>query len=189
MSRPGRASVVPLTTCRRPPRCRVATSSSHTPAKCSKPGTGSSESRPRSHLTDTERAAPKETRPRLTCSSRTARTRPCRYEPTAPSATANRERGHDRKPSRDPYARGPEGQLAPQPPAWSILVRVRARVRDHRLHCSVCENVIGFYDPIVVLGPAGPRDTSLHDEPMLVTAPAVMHDRCVNSTDSGSPEH
>lgn len=129
MSRPGRASVVPLTTCRRPPRCRVATSSSHTPAKCSKPGTGSSESRPRSHLTDTERAAPKETRPRLTCSSRTARTRPCRYEPTAPSATANRERGHDRKPSRDPYARGPEGQLAPQPPAWSILVRVRACAR------------------------------------------------------------
>ena len=69
---------------------------------------------------------------------------------------------------------------------WSACVR---RVRDHRLHCSVCENVIGFYDPIVVLGPAGPRDTSLHDEPMLVTAPAVMHDRCVNSTDSGSPEH
>jgi hypothetical protein len=80
-------------------------------------------------------------------------------------------------------------QPAPPPPTWSIIVRVRVRVRDHRLHCSVCENVIGFYDPIVVLDPAGPRDTSLHDEPMLVTASAVVHDRCVNGADSGSLQH
>jgi len=62
------------------------------------------------------------------------------------------------------------------------------RVRDHRLRCSVCENVIGFYEPIVVLDRTGPRHTSLHNEPMLRTDPAVMHDGCVHSADSAPPE-
>lgn len=67
-------------------------------------------------------------------------------------------------------------------------MRMRARMRDHRLRCSVCENVIGFYEPIVVLDPTGPRHTSLHNEPMLRTDPAVMHDSCVHSADSAPPE-
>ena len=40
-------------------------------------------------------------------------------------------------------------------------------MRDHRLRCSVCENVIGFYAPIVVLENSELRPTSLLNEPML----------------------
>ena len=48
--------------------------------------------------------------------------------------------------------------------------------------------MIGFYEPIVVLDHAGPRHTSLHNEPMLGADPAVMHDRCARSVDPAPPE-
>jgi hypothetical protein len=56
------------------------------------------------------------------------------------------------------------------------------------LRCSVCENVIGFYEPVVVLDHSGPRHTSLHNEPMLGAGPAVMHDRCRHTADTAPPE-
>jgi hypothetical protein len=62
------------------------------------------------------------------------------------------------------------------------------RVRDHRLRCSVCDDVIRFHEPIVVLDHAGPRHTSLRNEPMLGTDPAVMHDRCVHRAHPAPPE-
>ncbi|HTX13465.1 MAG TPA: hypothetical protein VME22_32910 [Solirubrobacteraceae bacterium] len=61
-------------------------------------------------------------------------------------------------------------------------------MRDHRLRCSVCENVIGFYEPIVVLENSELRPTSLLNEPMLTAEQAVKHPRCALSADSAAPE-
>ncbi|HTX09804.1 MAG TPA: hypothetical protein VME22_14385 [Solirubrobacteraceae bacterium] len=58
---------------------------------------------------------------------------------------------------------------------------------DHKLRCSVCNQVIGFYEPIVALGNTGTRHTSLLNEPMLATE-QVMHRHCAHRKDSGSPE-
>jgi hypothetical protein len=56
------------------------------------------------------------------------------------------------------------------------------------LRCSVCENVIGFYEPIVVLENAQLRPTSLLNEPMLAAEQAVTHDHCARSADAAPPE-
>jgi len=61
-------------------------------------------------------------------------------------------------------------------------------VRDHRLRCSVCENVIGFYEPILVLENSELRPTSLLNEPMLTTEQAVTHHHCAHSADSAPPQ-
>lgn len=59
-----------------------------------------------------------------------------------------------------------------------------AGVRDHRLRCAVCEDVIGFYEPVVVLDDSGLRETSLLDEPMLAAEQIAMHHDCAPSADS-----
>jgi hypothetical protein len=61
-------------------------------------------------------------------------------------------------------------------------------VRDHRLRCTVCGVVIGFYEPVVVLDDSGLRETSLLNEPMLVTDQVAMHQDCAPVSDSVSPE-
>jgi len=63
-----------------------------------------------------------------------------------------------------------------------------AGVRDHRLRCAVCEEVIGFYEPVVVLDDSGLRKTSLLNEPMLVGEQVAMHHDCAQSADSTPPE-
>jgi hypothetical protein len=73
--------------------------------------------------------------------------------------------------------------LTPENLAWSIL----AGVRDHRLRCCVCEDVIGFYEPIVVIENSEFRRTSLLNEPMLDAEQAVMHHRCARNADAAPP--
>jgi hypothetical protein len=60
-------------------------------------------------------------------------------------------------------------------------------LRDHRLRCSICQAVIGFYEPIVVLEHSGPRRTSLLNEPMLDAEQGIMHHHCRPSADSAPP--
>jgi hypothetical protein len=52
----------------------------------------------------------------------------------------------------------------------------------------VCENVIGFYEPIVVLENSELRPTSLLNEPMLTAEQSVTHRHCAQSADSAPPE-
>jgi hypothetical protein len=61
-------------------------------------------------------------------------------------------------------------------------------VRDHRLRCGMCGDVIGFYEPVVVLDDSGLRETSLLNEPMLVAEQVAMHRDCAPGSDSASPE-
>jgi hypothetical protein len=61
-------------------------------------------------------------------------------------------------------------------------------VRDHRLRCAVCEDVIGFYEPVVVLDDAGLRETSLLNEPMLVAEQIAMHRDCAPGADFALPD-
>jgi hypothetical protein len=63
-----------------------------------------------------------------------------------------------------------------------------AGVRDHRLRCAVCGDVIGFYEPVVVLDDSGLRETSLLNEPMLVAEQVAMHQDCAPGSKSASPE-
>jgi len=91
--------------------------------------------------------------------------------------------GRSRPPARSTRSSGGD-LLTPRSLEQSILVGVR----DHRLRCSVCENAIGFYDPIVVLENSELRPTSLLNEPMLAAEQAVMHHHCAHSADSAPPE-
>jgi hypothetical protein len=61
-------------------------------------------------------------------------------------------------------------------------------VRDHRLRCPVCEDVIGFYEPIIVLENSELRHTSLLNEPMLDSVQIVMHRDCARNTTVPPPE-
>jgi hypothetical protein len=63
-----------------------------------------------------------------------------------------------------------------------------AGVRDHRLRCAVCGDVIGFYEPVVVLDDSGLRETSLLNEPMLDGDQVAMHHECAPIADSAVPE-
>jgi hypothetical protein len=58
-----------------------------------------------------------------------------------------------------------------------------AGVRDHRLRCAVCDDVIGFYEPVVILDDSGLRQTSLLNEPMLDAEQLAMHQHCAQSAD------
>jgi hypothetical protein len=66
----------------------------------------------------------------------------------------------------------------------SILVDVR----DQRLRCPVCEEVIGVYEPIVVVEGGAWRRTSMLNEPMLDSDQTVMHHHCAQSISSPPPE-
>jgi hypothetical protein len=72
--------------------------------------------------------------------------------------------------------------------AQSLTHPILAGVRDHRLRCSVCQNVIGFYEPIVVLDNSEMRHTSLLNEPMLTAQAGAMHHLCAHSPDSARPD-
>jgi hypothetical protein len=61
-------------------------------------------------------------------------------------------------------------------------------VRDHRLRCAVCENVIGFYGPIVVFENSELRPSSLLNEPVLAAEQPVTQHGCAHSADSAPPE-
>jgi hypothetical protein len=63
-----------------------------------------------------------------------------------------------------------------------------AGVRDHRLRCAVCGDVIGFYEPVVVLDDSGFRETSLLNEPMLVAEQVAMHHGCARAQTLLPPE-
>jgi hypothetical protein len=63
-----------------------------------------------------------------------------------------------------------------------------AGVRDYRLRCAVCEDVIGFYEPVVVLDDSGLRETSLLNEPMLDAEHVAMHHDCARSADPAPHE-
>jgi hypothetical protein len=59
-------------------------------------------------------------------------------------------------------------------------------VRDHRLRCAICDEVIGVYEPIMVLEDSQLRHTSWLNEPTLGSDHVVMHHRC--ALDSVQPE-
>jgi hypothetical protein len=53
------------------------------------------------------------------------------------------------------------------------------RERDQRLRCARCGDVIGVYEPLVVIAPHGPRQASCAAEPELVRArEEVFHRAC-----------
>jgi hypothetical protein len=62
-----------------------------------------------------------------------------------------------------------------------------ASVRDHRLRCAVCEDAIGFYEPVVILDDSELRQTSLLNEPMLDTKQLAMHQHCAQSSATPAP--
>ena len=51
-------------------------------------------------------------------------------------------------------------------------------MRDQRLRCAVCEDVIGVYEPIMVLEDSQLRVTSWLNEPELGCDQVVMHHHC-----------
>jgi hypothetical protein len=61
-------------------------------------------------------------------------------------------------------------------------------VPDERLRCAVCEDVIGVYEPIVVLEAGAFRHSSLLDEPILSSDQVLMHRECARSLPSPPPE-
>ena len=58
-------------------------------------------------------------------------------------------------------------------------------VTDQRLRCAICEDVIGVYEPIMVLDGSQLRQTSWLNEPTLGSDHVIMHHRC--ALDSQSP--
>ena len=57
-----------------------------------------------------------------------------------------------------------------------------------RLRCHYCDDVIGVYEPLVVLGVDGSRATSLAAEPsLLALAPACAHAACHAAAAPGVP--
>jgi hypothetical protein len=56
-----------------------------------------------------------------------------------------------------------------------------------RLRCAVCGDVVGFYEPIVVLDDGERRQTSLLNEPML-DSKIVMHRLCAEHAEATPPE-
>lgn len=71
------------------------------------------------------------------------------------------------------------GQLAE-----SILTNMR----DWRLRCPVCEDVIGVYEPIIVLQDGVFRGSSLLNEPILGDDQILMHRDCALNLPSPPPE-
>jgi hypothetical protein len=51
-------------------------------------------------------------------------------------------------------------------------------MRDHRLRCAICDDIIGVYEPIAVRDVSGLRHTSLLNEPALTPEHGPMHRDC-----------
>ena len=71
-----------------------------------------------------------------------------------------------------------------QRPARSILTGMP----DERLRCALCEDVIGVYEPIVVLESGAFRHSSVLNEPNLDSEQVLMHRDCAHSLPSPPPE-
>jgi len=69
-------------------------------------------------------------------------------------------------------------------PARSIL----KHMPDERLRCALCEDVIGVYEPIVVLESGTFRHSSVLNEPNLDSEQVLMHRDCAHSLPSPPPE-
>ncbi len=61
-----------------------------------------------------------------------------------------------------------------RPSSASILIVMR----DQRLRCAICDDVIGVYEPIAVPESSGLRHTSLLNEPTLTLEHGPMHRDC-----------
>lgn len=60
---------------------------------------------------------------------------------------------------------------------------------EDRLWCPVCGDVIGVYEPVVVIGPSRARRTSLANEPSLSQEEdVVMHRACAVADGWDSPD-
>jgi len=56
--------------------------------------------------------------------------------------------------------------------------------RTRRMHCQSCSDVIGMYEPIVLVDPPEFRETSLAAEPELLdSAAACLHRACATDLD------
>jgi hypothetical protein len=51
-------------------------------------------------------------------------------------------------------------------------------MRDQRLRCAICDDIIGVYEPIAVRDGSGLRHTSLLNEPALTAEHGPMHRDC-----------
>jgi hypothetical protein len=52
------------------------------------------------------------------------------------------------------------------------------------MRCQTCEDIIGVYEPTVLVEPCGQRKTSLAAEPELRdSAPVCLHHACANDLD------
>ena len=70
----------------------------------------------------------------------------------------------------------------PRRPGLSIL----KRMQDERLRCAICGDVIGVYEPMVVLDGSQLRQTSWLNEPTLSTDHVITHHGC--ALDSQPPD-
>jgi hypothetical protein len=61
-------------------------------------------------------------------------------------------------------------------------------MKDWRSRCPECEDVIGVYEPIVVLEAGTFRHSSLLNEPNLDSEQVLMHRDCAHSLPSPPPE-
>jgi hypothetical protein len=62
-------------------------------------------------------------------------------------------------------------------------------MRDERLRCPICDDVIGIYEPVVVIDQCRARHTSLTKEPSLGHGEQiVMHRHCAHAGGRGSPD-
>jgi hypothetical protein len=68
-----------------------------------------------------------------------------------------------------------------------VVRRMIAVMRDERLYCPACDDVIGVYEPVVVIDQSRARHTSLVREPSLGHGEqTVIHRHCVH-VDGGIP--
>jgi hypothetical protein len=64
-----------------------------------------------------------------------------------------------------------------------------AAMSDKRLHCPVCDDVIGVYEPVVVIDQSRARNTSLANEPSLGHGEQiVMHGNCAHADGWDPPD-
>jgi len=61
-------------------------------------------------------------------------------------------------------------------------------MKDWRLRCAVCQDVIGVYEPIVVLEDGVFWHSSFLNEPDLDSEQIVMHRDCAHTLPSPPPE-
>ena len=61
-------------------------------------------------------------------------------------------------------------------------------MRDQRLRCAICEDVIGVYEPFMVLDGSQLRQTSWLNEPDLGTDQIVMHHHCALTNQHTEPD-